>query len=220
MLKYLLLEIVAIGRSTAAQAQLWTEALRYGNFSFLAAVIFAWTGHLCVALCIAEMASALPFTGGTYGFRGLRGPFAGYVVGTLEMIINTANAGLSMFGFGLSCAVFFQISPDYEPLFWLIPILLLCICEFFQRRLLWNFSLILCCAGIVFIILYIIASSLSYHSIDYLRDKKASNAGEVRDFFTSLPYQSYMFISIEILPVVAHEALKVCLHSVFSTFSA
>lgn len=198
----------------AAQAQLWNEALSYGVNRFSGGVAFAWTGHLCVALCIAEMASALIFTGGTYGFiRGLRGPFTGYIVGMTELVINLAYSSLNLFGFSMACTILLGISAVYQPVFWFIPIGVFAMCELTNPQLLWKTSLGFCFVGILVIVLYFISSANSHHSREYLvsdlNSKDSSMLERTHMFFDALPYQNYMFISVEILPVIARNALEV-----------
>lgn len=53
--------------------------------------MFAASGYLALALCMGEMTSALPFSGGAYGFvRAALGPYLGFMVACCEFVYCTS----------------------------------------------------------------------------------------------------------------------------------
>jgi ethanolamine permease len=66
---------------------LWNTGLVYGNSSLLFNLLYGGSGFLCLNLCMGEMSSALPFSGGIFGFvRATLGPFLGFLVACCEIV--------------------------------------------------------------------------------------------------------------------------------------
>ncbi len=64
----------------------WNQSLVYGFDSYLFNVLFVGSAYVCLALCMGEMSSALPFSGGIFGFvRAAAGPYFGYVTSWFEI---------------------------------------------------------------------------------------------------------------------------------------
>ena len=59
---------VGLGRIIAGNYFLWNAGLKAGVIPFYVSNIFWSIGVTCMSLCLAEMASALPFTGNFYYF--------------------------------------------------------------------------------------------------------------------------------------------------------
>ncbi len=67
----------------------WNEGLDEGFWCFLASTAIMGVGYFCLTLCLAEMTSALPFSGGLYGFvRVTTNPMWGFVVAICEVFQN------------------------------------------------------------------------------------------------------------------------------------
>ena len=50
-------------------------------------LFFSGFGFVCLCLCMAEMSSALPFSGGIFGFvRAALGPYMGFLVACSEFV--------------------------------------------------------------------------------------------------------------------------------------
>ncbi len=69
----------------------WNGGLVYGYPSFAFNLMFSAAGYLALSLCMGEMTSALPFSGGAYGFvRAALGPYLGFMVACCEFVYCTA----------------------------------------------------------------------------------------------------------------------------------
>ncbi len=67
----------------------WNAAYKGGFWVAFLDIGLNGLGYLCLCLCMAEMSSALPFSGGIYGFvRATSGPFCGYMVACFELLMN------------------------------------------------------------------------------------------------------------------------------------
>eukprot|EP00599_Poterioochromonas_sp_BG-1_P012614 CAMPEP_0173165872 /NCGR_PEP_ID=MMETSP1105-20130129/21657_1 /TAXON_ID=2985 /ORGANISM="Ochromonas sp., Strain BG-1" /LENGTH=497 /DNA_ID=CAMNT_0014086967 /DNA_START=18 /DNA_END=1507 /DNA_ORIENTATION=+ len=64
----------------------WNGALLYGFESYLFNLLFVGSAYVCLCLCMGEMVSALPFSGGIFGFvRAAAGPYLGYITAWFEI---------------------------------------------------------------------------------------------------------------------------------------
>lgn len=68
----------------------WNAGLTYGYYTLLFNLLWAGSGYVCLCLCMGEMSSALPFSGGIFGFvRAALGPFNGFLVACCEFVYCT-----------------------------------------------------------------------------------------------------------------------------------
>ena len=73
----------------------WNSGLAGGFWMLFFQIVFVASGYVCLCLCMAEMSSALPFSGGIFGFvRASTGPFCGYLVACTELLLNTTYVAL------------------------------------------------------------------------------------------------------------------------------
>ncbi len=71
-------------RSTGWNAGLST----HGIYALWFNLLFSASGFICLSLCMGEMSSALPFSGGVFGFvRAALGPFFGFMVASCEFVV-------------------------------------------------------------------------------------------------------------------------------------
>ena len=65
----------------------WNTGLTHGINAVWFNLFFSASGFFCLCLCMGEMSSALPFSGGVFGFvRAALGPFWGFLVATCEFV--------------------------------------------------------------------------------------------------------------------------------------
>ncbi len=68
----------------------WNKGLKYGYDTLLFDLLYAGSGYICMCLCMGEMSSALPFSGGIFGYvRAALGPFNGFLVASCEFVYCT-----------------------------------------------------------------------------------------------------------------------------------
>jgi ethanolamine permease len=69
------------------RSALWNTGLSHGYPSLVFNLLYGGSGFLCLNLCMGEMSSALPFSGGIFGFvRATLGPFMGFLVACSEIV--------------------------------------------------------------------------------------------------------------------------------------
>mmetsp|Transcript_7776 Transcript_7776/g.12901 ORF Transcript_7776/g.12901 Transcript_7776/m.12901 type:complete len:739 (+) Transcript_7776:72-2288(+) len=98
----------------------WNAGLTAGFGSFLIATFFIATGYFSLIMCIAELSSALPFAGGSYGIaRVTMGIFPGYLVGCFDSIESVMYVAVAAVTIGDMVTSITHWSKQYEPLYWL-----------------------------------------------------------------------------------------------------
>ncbi len=66
----------------------WTSGLANGYDTVWINLMIVGSGFICLSLCMGEMTSALPFSGGIFGFvRAASGPYYGFVVACFEVFV-------------------------------------------------------------------------------------------------------------------------------------
>jgi ethanolamine permease len=208
--------LLGIARILSCHAKFWNFGLQMGIYPFLAANWFHFIGYLCLCLCLADMGTALPFTGGSYGIvRGILSPFLGFYVGFMEITANISNVGGMMIGIGEAFTLAGELSFYYEPLFWILPILLCYGITFSTRKVFWTATSFLSISGIIILLIYIFGSISFINTQEYFQHKDIVATGlpttQAKKFFSYLSFPTYFYVGIELLPVVSHEAKNVCI---------
>jgi ethanolamine permease len=204
--------MIGLGRIIACHCFLWNTGLGVGVMPFYFINIFWSIGVSCMSLCLAEMASHLPFTGGVYGFtRGLVGPFAGFLVGIFEFCGNVTLLGIFAIAFGQSVISSLGLHDIFILPFVIIPlgaaaILQHCGTEkfFFVVKLLTVISLVL-------FAIYVVGGLINISVPRYGNNPNArspSDTYKLRQVFQNSNYGAAFFAGIETLPVVSSDARK------------
>ncbi len=78
---------IGLAMILGSRSTIWNTALVEGYYSFLINLVFAGSGYIALCLCMGEMASAMPFSGGIFGFvRAVLGPYCGFLVACCEFV--------------------------------------------------------------------------------------------------------------------------------------
>ena len=90
----------------------------WGGFALAAFVIAAM--YLGLVFCIAEMAAALPHTGGAYSFaRTAMGPWGGFVTGLCENVEYVLTPAVVVSFLATYLAAVFETPPAWLPAYWI-----------------------------------------------------------------------------------------------------
>lgn len=138
----------------------WPKGFAMGYWEFFFSGILIAIHYLAFTSCIAEMASMLPFSGGSYGYvRCVLGPFVGYMVGFFESVeyITFVAATLSVFGQILRTAL--QTSSAFEPLYWLTFYVISMIIMMLDGPCFWRFATFLSLWLIIFVFVFCFGNS-------------------------------------------------------------
>lgn len=90
----------------------------WGGYALAACLIAVM--YLGLVFCIAEMASALPHTGGAYSFaRASMGPWGGFVTGLCENVEYVLTPAVIVSFLATYLAAVFETPPSWLPAYWL-----------------------------------------------------------------------------------------------------
>ena len=90
----------------------------WGGYALAACLIAVM--YLGLVFCIAEMASALPHTGGAYSFaRASMGPWGGFVTGLCENVEYVLTLAVILSFLATYLAAVFETPPSWLPAYWL-----------------------------------------------------------------------------------------------------
>jgi ethanolamine permease len=187
----------------------WHAGLILGFWSFFFATLMISTVFFALHLCIAEMISILPFSGGMYGFaRVTVGPYLGFMVGCFEAMGNIIYTMYGMIQLGSYFCFITNVGRKYMPFFWLLFYVIIIMNEFLGRK--YYFKLVRATAVLIIVILlfYVAISIPKQHPEKYFPESQDVN----QTFFygadvtiVSLQYAAFIYFAIEIIPLVSDE---------------
>jgi ethanolamine permease len=187
----------------------WHAGLVLGFWSFFFATLIMCTVFVSVHLCIAEMISILPFSGGMYGFaRVTLGPYFGFIVGCLESMGNVIYAMIGMLELGsFFTYIIGQDDRKYEPLYWLAFYLIILANEFFGRKYYFKMLKITACLILLIFLMYMACSIPETHPKKYIPDDAIKQTFFYGADITiiSLQISAFVFFGLEIIPLVSDE---------------
>ena len=77
-------------------------------------------GYICLALCVAEMAGAVAFSGGSFGYaRCTISPFVGYLVGVYDLLQSGICTALFVDVIAKAFNIALDGTDEFLPLWWL-----------------------------------------------------------------------------------------------------
>ena len=192
----------------------WNFGLAAGGFGglFIATlVITAMYAGLCFS--IAEMAAALPHTGGAYSFaRSSMGPWGAYVTGLAENMEYILTPAVIVVGIGGYLGAIFGTSEAVAPLWWLLAYGLFVGLNMAGVEI--SFRLAVVTTLLALTILAVFYAAAIPH-IDFQRFALdlPPEAGQSRwlphgmaGVFAALPFAIWFYLAIEELPLAAEEA--------------
>ena len=192
----------------------WTVSLYAGFWEVFGCTFVILTSTGCLMLCIAEMTSALPFSGGTYGVvRVTLGHLPGYLVGTCEALQNVLYVSLSVGTLSKYITLMTDYDEKFEPLYWVVFYLTIGIISSNHRTLFWRsmwmFGVFMC----VMLLLYCTTTRAEdVNFAKYTKDPAVTNVPyheEVYHFFQQLPLPSFFFnLSIKPLQLACRESMN------------
>lgn len=183
----------------------WNFGLGAGGFGgmllALAVVTVMYTG-LC--LSVAEMAAALPHTGGAYSFaRSAMGPWGGYITGLVENMEYILTSTVIVVGIGGYLGAIFGTGKEFEPVWWAICYVLFVALNVYGVELSFRFSLIITVAALVALGVYWVSVAPQF---DLNRFAAPYWPKGVNGFWSCLPFALWFYLAIEQLPLAAEES--------------
>eukprot|EP01040_Poterioochromonas_malhamensis_P002995 gene2991-3182_t len=202
-------DVLCLGLTIVIGGQVysWNPLLLSGFWESLTGLLSTALMYFCLVFCISEMTSALPFSGGSYGFvRVCIGPFFGYVIGCCEALQNVAYVVSAVIPLAQMLSLLLKMDHTYEPLTWVFFFLTALAFNILGKNYFWKFNLVIGMVSLVLIVLYI-ASTIQYVEFDKFSGVQ-DYSFDGGDFMTYLPYCAWFFMGIEGLPLTCVDCAK------------
>lgn len=194
----------------------WNFGLASGGFvGLLIATLIITVMYLGLCSSIAEMAPALPHTGGAYSFgRAAMGPWGGFVTGlgeNMEYVITTAVVVVGIAGYmdSITGSLFGGTLPD--PVWWLIFYGVFVGLNVMGVEASFRFTVAITFVALAILVVFYVGA-IPHFSPDHLFTVKPDPGHSsilphgINGIFLALPFAVWFFLAIEELPLAAEEA--------------
>jgi ethanolamine permease len=191
----------------------WNYGLTAGGFGGLLVATLCIT-LMYVGLCfsIAEMAAAMPHTGGAYSFaRTAMGPWGGYLTGLAENMEYILTPAVIVVGIGGYLGAIFETPDAWEPLWWLVAYALFVGLNIWGVEISFRFSVWITLIALGILLVFYLGA-LSHFDWQQALNIEPEKGGS-RFFPTgwggilsALPFAVWFYLAIEQLPLAAEES--------------
>jgi ethanolamine permease len=211
---------LAVGAVISGHYSGWNIGLSTGGWGGMAiagAVIAAmYVGLTC---SIAEMAAALPHTGGAYSFaRTAMGPWGGFLTGLAENVEYVLTPAVIVFFIGTYLTAIFDTPPAWQPLYWIAAYAVFVSLNVAGVELSFRVTVVATLLALgclaVFWVAALPQAEFTGRALNIASDGSLlpSGGGPLLPFgwsgvLATLPFAVWLFLAIEQLPLAAEESV-------------
>jgi amino acid transporter len=173
-----------------------------GYWVLLFNTLLTGIGYILLTSSLAEMTSALPFSGGIYGIvRAFIHPFAGFYVACFELLINVFYIALSVRSFAL-LPIQAGVLPAYYYLVYcfVIYVAILSVC-LIGGKIFWLSNLLIGITCLVIILIYILGGIEYANFAKWKHTDRPFQFGQVMVY---LPDPSLTYLGVQYLPLASN----------------
>jgi ethanolamine permease len=193
----------------------------WGGYAMAACIIAVM--YLGLVFCIAEMAAALPHTGGAYSFaRTAMGPWGGFVTGLCENVEYVLTPAVIVSFLATYLAAVFETPPAWLPAYWVSGYAVFVALNIRGVELSFRVTVVVTLASLGCLALFWISALPAAEFGRYALNIGAGPNGEpvelaggggplmpfgMHGALAALPFAVWLFLAIEQLPLAAEESL-------------
>jgi ethanolamine permease len=183
----------------------WNYGLKVGFWEYSMAVVVIGAGYVFLGLCMSEMVSIMSFSGGYYGYaRCAMGPFFGYIVGCCGVMESSFSFCTSVLKVGQFVTIVFELSDQYEPLWWYLTFLVVILCHVIGAKWFWQWIGVLSVSCLLLVFMFLLGSM---PELDF--EKYAGHNSQFRSdpkmFFTVYRLAVLFFVGFDMLTMTSGE---------------
>ena len=194
----------------------------WGGYALAAAAIAVM--YLGLVFCIAEMAAALPHTGGAYSFaRASMGPWGGFITGLCENVEYVLTPAVVVSFLATYLAAVFDTPPAWLPLYWIAGYALFVTLNILGVELSFRVTVIVTLAALACLTVFWVSALPVAEFSRYALNIGAGPDGKpielpqgngpllpfgLHGALAALPFAVWLFLAIEQLPLAAEEAMQ------------
>jgi len=191
----------------------WNFGLASGGFGgLLIATVIITVMYAGLCFSIAEMAAALPHTGGAYSFaRSAMGPWGAYITGLAENMEYILTPAVIVVGIGGYLGAIFGTSPGAEPLWWFAAYAVFVGLNVAGVETTFRFTVLITALALGVLIVFWV-TAIPHFDIELALNVEPE-PGQSRwlphgsaGILSALPFAIWFFLAIEQLPLAAEEA--------------
>jgi amino acid permease len=196
----------------------WFNALQNQFWSFFACFLFFSSGMLCLTMCLAEINSCLPFSGGSYGFSRITlSGFIAFLSGVCDRINLTAGFARTLYLISLILVNCFQLNIYYHFLFYCLFSVMVFVGFVLYRTFLWEGLQFLCLPILILLFLIILFccfnnnfnSNVSVSRYHHFEERDDVSSVVYHALVDCLPVMFLFYHGIETIPFTANEVHEV-----------
>jgi ethanolamine permease len=214
---------LGVGAVISGEFSGWNLGLASGGWGgLLVATILIAIMYFGLVFCIAEMAPALPHTGGAYSFaRTAMGHWGGFITGLCENVEYILTPAVVVFFVGTYLTAIFETPVSFQPVWWFVAYAVFLALNIFGVALAFRVALIVTFMALavlgIFWILALLSPSLDFGkwALNLGADGSALPDGHGpflpfgwTGILASLPFAVWFFLAIEELPLASEEAIE------------
>jgi ethanolamine permease len=210
---------LAVGAVISGHFSGWNLGLSVAGWGgmFIATLIIA-TMYLGLTFSIAEMAPALPHTGGAYSFaRTAMGPWGGFLTGLAENVEYVLVPAVIVFFIGSYLTGIFNTAPALQPLWWIVGYGVFVGLNIAGVALSFRVTVVVTLLALLCLVVFWISA---LPNIDFQRWAMNIGPGGIElpagngpflptgwhGVLTALPFAVWLFLAVEQLPLAAEES--------------
>ena len=191
----------------------WNFGLASGGFGgLLIATVIITLMYAGLCFSIAEMAAALPHTGGAYSFaRSAMGPWGAYITGLAENMEYVLTPAVIVVGIGGYLGAIFGTPASAEPLWWLAAYGLFVGLNVAGVEITFRFTVLITGLALAVLVVFWV-TALPHFDLEWALNIEPE-PGRSRwlpfgpaGILSALPFAIWFFLAIEQLPLAAEEA--------------
>jgi len=201
----------------------WNYGLATGGFGGLfVATLLVSVMYICLCYSLAEMAPALPHTGGAYSFaRTAMGPWGGFLTGLGENMEYVITPGVIIVSVGAYLQTIFGTPPEWQWVWWVGVFVIFVGLNIWGVELSFKFTIFITFLAMAILVFFFLAALSAFDfnrlalNIGIGPDGAAvallDGGGPFMPFgwtgvFASLPFAIWFLLAIEQLPLAAEES--------------
>jgi len=191
----------------------WNFGLASGGFGgLLIATVIITIMYAGLCFSIAEMAAALPHTGGAYSFaRSAMGPWGAYITGLAENMEYILTPAVIVVGIGGYLGAIFGTPASVEPLWWLASYAVFVGLNVAGVETTFRFTVLITAMALGVLLVFWIAA-IPHFDMSWALDIEPEPGHDrwlpkgIGGVLSALPFAIWFFLAIEQLPLAAEEA--------------
>jgi len=178
----------------------WNKGDAVGLASFISATVLSGAAFFVLVLCICEIVSGLPFSGGAYGvIRITVGFFPGFLVACTEVCYCILVVSLTIFSLASMLSDSLELKTQYNPLLMLIICFFSSFAVTYGKTLyfFWKFNNILGVNCLLLVILYLLGSFVYFSKHGTVPIITQTGSRSMKELLYCFPRSTWIFMGLE-----------------------